>query len=279
MLPEITIGSLSIPLYGPLFMIGFVISVCSVAYLASGRGISVKSIIGAGVFSLVGIVIGAKFFYFLTMLPGIIRDFESYSKLLESDKLTAFDYAFGGMVFYGGLIGFCIGVYIYCRKSGIDFWALSDIFAPFLPFGHAFGRIGCFCAGCCYGVEYHGIFSVTFPYNPSEPELSAVPRLPVQLIEAGLNFICFGVLLYLLLKLRKQKKGFAKGRLLGIYLLYYIIIRFILEFFRGDEIRGSIGPLSTSQVISILLIPVAVILIKGRAGKQEKSLDERNAEK
>ena len=116
-------------------------------------------------------------------------------------------------------------------------------------------------------MEYHGFLSVQFPYNEDVPELSAVPRLPVQLIEAGLNFICFGVLFYILLKHLKQvdnrkSDNWKRGRLLGIYLLYYIVARFILEFFRGDAVRGGIGILSTSQIISILLIPVMFVLIK-----------------
>ena len=139
-----------------------------------------------------------------------------------------------------------------------------DLYTPFLPFAHAFGRIGCFCAGCCYGIEYHGFLSVHFPYNEISPELSTVPRLPVQLIEAGLNFICFGALLHIMLKNLKKKKEERKlkqGQLLGFYLIYYLIARTILEFFRGDSVRGSVGFLSTSQIISILMIPVAVYFV------------------
>jgi len=267
MLPEIDLGFASIPLYGTLFMIGFVISVFFVAYLAAHKGIAGKTIAMAGLFGIIGIVIGAKLVYFLTVLPRIVANSVYYMEMLKSDPVSFFEMAFGGMVFYGGLIGFCIGVYLYCRKFGLDFLGLSDLFTPFLPFGHAFGRLGCFCAGCCYGVEYHGLLSVHFPYNEEVPELSEVPRLPIQLIEAGLNFICFGALFYILLKHLKQSGSsetgnWKKGRLLGIYLLYYIIVRFVLEFFRGDAIRGSIGFLSTSQIISILLIPVVFVLIK-----------------
>ena len=145
---------------------------------------------------------------------------------------------------------------------------MLDIFAPLIPLIHGFGRVGCFCSGCCYGKEYHGIFSVQFPYNEMIPELSDVPRVPVQLLEAGMNFLVFGILMYI------GKKGICKtGQMMGIYLIYYTIARFFLEMLRGDGIRGSIGIFSTSQLISILLLPLGIYLFSGRLAK-EKALTE-----
>ena len=91
------------------------------------------------------------------------------------------------------------------------------------------------------------------------PELSEVSRFPVQLLEAGMNFIVSAVL-FILMKKKKTKTG----QLLGIYLIYYTIARFGLEFLRGDLIRGQIFGISTSQIISFILLPVGIILVRGK---------------
>ena len=264
MLPSIDLGFIELPLYGPMFMIGFLLASLMVRNLSVRCGVRKDDAFYVSIFGVIGLFIGAKLLYFITRLPYIIENFDKFKELCKTDPLSALDQALGGMVFYGGLIGFCLGVIIYCKHFKVDFFSIIDLYTPFLPFAHAFGRIGCFCAGCCYGVEYHGVFAVHFPYNDSYPGLSSVPRLPVQLIEAILNFICFAILLYVLLKNIKHESGERKlkqGRLLGVYLAYYIVVRTVLEFFRDDSVRGSIGFLSTSQIISILLVPVALYLL------------------
>jgi len=264
MLPSIDLGFIEIPLYGPMFLIGFVLAMIMIRKLAPKVGVEKNDALFAAVYGAIGLVIGAKVLYLITKLPNIIKSFSTYIEWLKADQVGALNYAIGGMVFYGGLIGFCLGVLRYCVHFKVKLFDIADLYTPFLPFAHAFGRIGCFCAGCCYGMEYHGPLSVHFPYNDIVPELSLVPRLPVQLIEAGLNFICFGVLLGLMLKDIKRKPAERKlkqGRLLGFYLTYYLIIRTVLEFFRGDAVRGKVGFLSTSQIISILLIPIAIYFI------------------
>ena len=110
---------------------------------------------------------------------------------------------------------------------------------PAFPLFHGFGRIGCFMAGCCYGVklatpaELFGIFTLD--------------RLPVQLIEAGFEFLLFAVLLFC------EKKQ-AKTDTLQIYLITYAIFRFCIEFFRGDAIRGIFLGFSTAQWVSLAII-------------------------
>jgi phosphatidylglycerol:prolipoprotein diacylglycerol transferase len=117
-------------------------------------------------------------------------------------------------------------------------------------------------SGCCYGREYNGIFSVQFPYNESIPGLDSVRRIPVQIIEAGLNFIAAIVLLIL-----AYKAVLKQGQLLGIYIVYYTIARFFIEMLRGDEIRGVIYGISTSQIISIILLPIGIVLLCGKLTK------------
>lgn len=269
MFPVINIfGLFRLPMYGTVFGIGFAIAVLTARKIGPIYGIGKDDITFASLYGIIGLLVGAKALYFLTKLPAIIIHFDIYLEVLREEPMEALSYAFSGLVFYGGLFGAILGVYCYCRQYKIPFIPYLDIFAPLLPFIHGVGRIGCFLAGCCYGIEYHGFASVQFPYNELIPELNKVPRVPVQLMEAGLNFILCGVLFFLM-----KKKKMQSGQLLGIYFVYYAIVRYLLELLRGDIIRGGVGHFSTSQIISILLLPVGIILIRGKwlSARQSKT--------
>ena len=184
--------------------------------------------------------------------------------------LFLMNYLLGGLVVYGGLIGAFLGIFCYCKQYHLSYVPYMDVFAPLIPFVHGIGRIGCFCSGCCYGIEYYGPFAIQFPYNEAVPQLSQVPRFPVQLLEALMNFLLCGILFCLM-----KKKNLRNGRLMGIYLIYYSTARFLLEMLRGDKIRGSISVFSTSQLISLILLPVGIVLVRGKwvekHCKEEKS--------
>ena len=257
MFPYIHISDkINIPTYGLAFLIGFMLAVFFAVRRAVKEQFNKYDILYASFYALIGIGLGAKLFFFLSRIPNVVSRFDIYKKLWETSPAAALDYVFGGLVFYGGLIGACLGVYIYSRQYKVALWPMVRIYVPFVPFAHAFGRIGCFLAGCCYGVEYHGPLSVQFPLNEFSPHLASVPRFPVQLLEALLNFLCSLVLVLLV----RNTKVSAR-RLFGIYLMYYTVARFILEYLRGDAERGHLGILSTSQVISLFLIPVALFFI------------------
>lgn len=251
--------TITLPLYGPVFMIGFFIALLIARKVGPDYGVAKEDILFGTVYGGIGLLIGAKLLYFITKLPSIIRHFDVYCELFKASPLNALAYAFGGLVFYGGLIGAFLGVLRYCCHFKVSFIGFLDVYAPLIPLVHGFGLIGCFLAGCCYGKEYHGFLSVQFPYNELVPELCEVPRIPVQLIEAGLNFIVF-IILFVLLRKRKL----LKGRLMGVYLLYYTVARFFLEMLRGDILRGGIGNFSTSQLISLLVLPFGIWLLFGK---------------
>ena len=215
-----------------------------------------------GLWAAVGVVVGGHLVYGLTNFNQIIYLFQ------HLDQVTSFGvfwntlvYIFGGQVFYGGLIGGLIAAWLYLKKTKKDVDLYMYIAAPLIPLFHAFGRIGCFLGGCCYGIEVeHGI---TFHHSPIELA-NGVSRLPIQLIESGANFILFGVLYYL------QRKGKCRQNLMFIYLLSYSVIRFVDEFFRGDLYRGFLGPFSTSQVISLGLFVFSLVMIIMTTKKQAK---------
>lgn len=154
-------------------------------------------------------------------------------------------------VFYGGLIGGFFTLLIYVRKNKLDFWKTADLLTPSVLLFSTFGRIGCFLAGCCYGrVSACGII----------PMGGHLPLIPVQLYEAAFTFIVLLALLFF----RPERK--RPGVLLPIYIISYAVGRFILEFFRGDLNRG-VYILSTSQWISLLMIPVGIFLLMQRNKK------------
>lgn len=202
--------------------------------------------------SAFGVFLGSHILYAITNFKTLWYIICNIDKVFV-DFNTAVAYlssVFGGMVFYGGLIGGLITGWIYCRHMKLDYWLYADVYAPCIPLFHAFGRIGCFLSGCCYGIEN----SWGFVYkNSLVSDANGVIRLPIQLFESlGDIIIC---ILLVVLYLSKHKKGMV----LYSYLLMYSILRFITEFFRGDEIRGFMLGLSTSQWISILMFLFSIV--------------------
>lgn len=160
--------------------------------------------------------------------------------------------SYGGLVFYGGLFGFLTVFYLF-QKITVNSQnkILWDGAALAIPLFHAFGRIGCAFSGCCFGIEFDKFY---IAYS------DGIRRFPVQLLEASFELLLFLVLMIFACK-RKHR-----GSLIKIYLITYSVLRFFLEFLRGDEIRGMIGCLSFSQVCSIAVFAGMIIhLLKRRS--------------
>ena len=196
----------------------------------------------AYLFGMVGTFVGAKLLSLLTVLPELRADLP----LLTSDIGAFFrKYLYAGFVFYGGLYGILSAVWLYAKLAGCQFALLARAYLPIVPLIHGFGRLGCFCVGCCYGKPSERL-GIAFAHSEIAP--NGVPLLPVQLIEAALVFGLFFLLWQM------SRRGMDGRRMLGWYLLVYSVGRFVLEFFRGDTYRGFIGILSVSQVIALLSI-------------------------
>lgn len=223
------------------------------------RGGNDISMIFVFLFGAIGCAVGMHLLYGITNI-------QHWSRLFSAGSFQEFwdaaIFIFGGSVFYGGLIGGLFAGYLCMKHQKLDYGLTSDCAAPSIALFHAFGRIGCFLGGCCYGVEWeHGI---TF-HNALVESANGVPRVPVQLFDAGLEFALFGLLSLML------AKGWLKNRLLAVYLLIYPVGRFALEFLRGDDYRGFLFGLSTSQIISIGVFAAAVVFLvmkRPRASKE-----------
>ena len=190
-------------------------------------------------FIALGVVVGSKLLFILTQLPHFMED-PSIDNIIHI-VITS------GFVFYGGLLGALLALYLYARVFKISYRQLSNIIAPSFPLFHMWGRIGCAFAGCCYGVVSD--WGIVMEDEPG------VIRLPVQFFESGVLLFIFIILLIV------EKKYRDKVALMPLYLSLYAVARFILEFFRGDTIRGIWFGLSTSQWISLSI--VVVIAVRG----------------
>jgi phosphatidylglycerol:prolipoprotein diacylglycerol transferase len=195
------------------------------------------------VWAVVSALIGAKVLYLVVESGNIIRLIKEYPGEIKS---IVFSYLAGGFVFYGGLLGALLGAILAIRYFGLTIKEELNMLAPVIPLVHGFGRLGCHIVGCCYGIPYSGAGAIIYHSSTFAPCETGL--FPVQLTEAVFDFVIFGILLALILSDR------AVDYLICIYLVSYAVMRFALEFFRGDSYRGGIGVLSTSQVISLLIL-------------------------
>jgi phosphatidylglycerol:prolipoprotein diacylglycerol transferase len=192
----------------------------------------------------VGGYVGGKALHIITQIPPLIMNFSAATLI----HLVTHS----GIVFYGGLFGVLFALKIYAKHSKYEQKTIFLMITPAIPLFHGFGRIGCFLAGCCYGKNLRESLELFHMH---------INRIPVQLIEAALEFVLFIVLWVV-------GRKHSEWDLLKIYLLTYAVLRFVLEFFRGDKIRG-VFLLSTSQWISIAILVYYIMLrIKGRCGFQ-----------
>jgi phosphatidylglycerol:prolipoprotein diacylglycerol transferase len=201
----------------------------------------------------IGMLTGAKLFGFLTGL---------YGALGNNEPVTLKTFLNTGIVFYGGLIGFLSSFLLICKIWNKEIeYGVVDLAVICIPLFHFWGRLGCFFGGCCFGIESHSFVSILYTTRINEGIDTAL-RLPIQLIEAAGNIIIF-IVLVASLNIKK-----LKGRLIKIYLFSYAIMRIIIEFYRGDLVRGVWHGVSFSQIISIIFL---LIFFTGLLIKKEKA--------
>jgi phosphatidylglycerol:prolipoprotein diacylglycerol transferase len=168
----------------------------------------------------------------------------------------------GGLVFYGGVAAAAVVAVVFARRQGWSFGDVGDISAPALAIGHAFGRLGCFAAGCCFGKETAARVGVAFPHGSVAYDVleragavpvgagETPPLHPTQLYEAAGELLIFA----LLCSVRPRLRG-RPGALLLCYLGLYALLRFGVEIFRGDTLRGFPIELQTPRLAAWLGLP------------------------
>ena len=180
---------------------------------------------------------------------------EHWQAEFAAHPITALYVFQGGLMFYGGFILAALVFFAWCLINRQSPLALADLLTVVVPLAHAFGRVGCFCYGCCYGRVSHSAWAVTFPVG--SPQYCAaggvqLPVLPTQLFEAAALLALFALLLVVYLKYRRYTAG--------IYLMGYAVIRFGLEYLRGDP-RAAVGPFSISQTISLAMLAAGALFL------------------
>lgn len=256
MFPSFSILGREVYLYNVCGGIGIIAALLVVMHLSRRRGLECY-VVEAGLWAAIPAVLGGVLLYGLTnagYIAQVVSNAAAYPDALA--LVGALVPAFSGSVFYGGALGAAAGIWLWAlRHMRPRTGDLMDLYAVGLPLFHGFGRIGCFLGGCCFGIPCeHGL---TYTHNPIEMA-NGVPRFPVQLLEAALEFGIFALVLVLFLR------DDMRGRLLMVWTLAYACVRFLDEFLRGDTYRGFFGPLSTSQWISLVLL-LAIVIVSLRS--------------
>ena len=261
------IGPLTVRTYGLAMAVSFLVGFYLAARRAPRERIDPELVLDCFLPVFIGAILGARILYIFTDIRTYIEN------PLEILKIWR-----GGLVWYGGFIGALIGAYLFLRYKKHGFWKMMDLMAPYAGLGYAIHRtFGCFGGfGCCYGKPT----DLPFPLGVTFPEGAPASRIygfgqpvhPTQLYESINGLIIMAVLMLY------RRNPHSVGKPSAIFLLIYAVMRFLIEFLRGDPYRGFIGPLSTSQFISIPLIILAIILWF-RKTDTETPLNKEDAQK
>jgi phosphatidylglycerol---prolipoprotein diacylglyceryl transferase len=168
----------------------------------------------------------------------------------------------GGLVWYGGMVGVVGMLMVYTRWRKINFWKLGDIITPPAALGLAIGRVGCVLSGCCYGSHCDLPWAIRYPTSHLT---SGLPVHPVQLYET----LCLLVLIAVMQWIEKRGKYF--GPVTCMFFIGYGLIRFSLEYIRGDRLVWITGlNLSASQVISVGFMVLGLIIWRWRRQRYQQ---------
>jgi phosphatidylglycerol:prolipoprotein diacylglycerol transferase len=274
------IGQVSFTGYAVMLTLAFVVSILGAQREGMRTGMDGTALIDLGLLMVLLGLLGARIlavltdgqftdFVHLCTDPKQVRALDALVAHCTSDAQCGFDYLCdpvrkvchpprdclavlkfwqGGLTFYGGLIAASAGGLWFARRRHLGVWRTADLAAPFIMLGLAIGRLGCFFNGCCYGAPTDSWLGMVMPGRGG-------PVHPIQLYESAAALALF-FLLYLVARPRKR----GHGEVFGWMLVGYGLARIALELLRADP-RGALGPLSTSQLVSVPLIPAGVWLI------------------
>jgi len=241
------VGGFPVYTYGLLLAAAYLLGLQFALVRARARGLDPNRIMDLGIWIIISALAGAKLLLLIVDRGKFPMTTTGMIDLVRSAG-----------VFYGGLIAAVVVALGYLWRQRMPIWTVTDVFAPGIALGHVIGRFGCLFAGCCFGRPTTVPWAITFHNEFAAQNVGTtldVPLHPTQLYEAGAELLILGFLLMF------ERKGRPfPGRTFWAYILLYAVSRFVIEFYRGDP-RGMVGSLSTSQFVSILLAPVAIIML------------------
>ncbi|MFH1190212.1 MAG: prolipoprotein diacylglyceryl transferase [Candidatus Omnitrophota bacterium] len=235
------IGPVTVYSYGVMVAAAFGVVAFLIYRRAPKFGIEGGVMIDYLTLMLVSGVAGARILYVLLNI--------SHYKACPIEIL---DLSKGGLVWYGGFVSAVLMSIWFSMKRGIDFWSVTDLFAPYIALGQAFGRIGCYLNGCCYGI-------------PAPHGFILGETHPTQIYSSILLFIIFIILI------KWQDVRRFKGEIFIGYCMLYSFKRFLVEFLRGDNPRIFMS-LTMSQLISAAVLAAALFVLKIKADKWKRTL-------
>jgi phosphatidylglycerol:prolipoprotein diacylglycerol transferase len=242
------LGGFTIYAYGVLLAAAYLLGLQFALVRARARGLDSQRVMDLGIWIIISALVGAK-------LLLLIVDFKQFT----SNPRELLALARSGGVFYGGLIAAVVVALFYLRRHKLPLWTTTDVFAPGIALGHVVGRLGCLMAGCCFGKPASVPWAITFRDPAALANVGTplgVPLHPTQLYEAGAE----ALILVFLLVFERRGRPFP-GRTFWGYMLLYGISRFVIEFYRGDS-RGMVfDVLSTSQFVSVILVPLSLVML------------------
>ena len=245
----ISIGSFYIPTYGVLVALGFLAGLTITMRLARQAGLSSEKVTNLAVYCAMAGILGAKLFMILFDLPEYLHD---------PGQIFTFETLQAAGVFHGGFIAALLFAVFYIRRQHLPVLKTMDAFAPGVAIGQSIGRLGCFAAGCCWGKQCDLPWGVRFRSNFASPVPLDKTLHPVQLYES------FADLLIFLFLYQQSGRNQKPGQIIGLYLVLYSTVRFIIEFFREHE-QSLVGPFSLTQWIALgLLLLGLVFLLRGK---------------
>jgi phosphatidylglycerol:prolipoprotein diacylglycerol transferase len=261
------IGGFPVYTYGLLLAAAYLLGLQFALMRARTRGLDPNRVMDLGIWIIISALVGAK-------LLLLIVEFDTF----RANPSELFTLVRSGGVFYGGLIAAVVVALWYLRRHRMPMWTVTDVFAPGIALGHVIGRLGCLFAGCCFGRPTDVPWAITFHNEYAAQNVGTplnVPLHPTQLYEAGAE------LLILILLLVTERKGRPfPGRTFWSYMLLYGISRFIIEFYRGDARGVVMGDFSTSQFVSLILVPLSIVMLvvlRRRAPEPTPAADARRA--
>jgi phosphatidylglycerol:prolipoprotein diacylglycerol transferase len=241
------LGNWPVYSYGVLLALAYLAALQLAVVRARRRGLDGTRVMDLGIYLIIAALIGAK-------LMLVLVDFDEF----RHDPSALFSLVRAGGVFYGGLLAAFGAAFWLVRRYQLPMWTTADIFAPGIALGHVVGRFGCLLAGCCYGKPTTVPWAITFTNPIASLNVGTplgVPLHPTQLYDAGAELLIFFILLG-----SEKRTASVPGRTFWLYMALYGISRFIIEFYRGDD-RGMLLGVSTSQAVSLVLVPLALVML------------------
>lgn len=242
------IGSVAIHWYGVLIAVGFLAGLWTASRRCVHDGLPSEAVADLGPWIIVAALVGSRALFVVTYW----EEFEGQS------FWQLFNTRAGGLVFHGGLIAAALTTVFYTRWKKLPIWKVADAFAPSIALGHAFGRLGCYTHGCCYGLPTDLPWAVHFPADHITHPAGVHPA---QLYEATINLSLYGLLAW-----QYRRKRFA-GQTFALYVIIYSVLRFSLEFFRGDYSRHYFGGMTVGQLTSFALLGLGIWIYRARSAR------------